>query len=98
MGATHSSGHGRQLGIGVVSGSHLDDVACDKVDALQTANDGTQLASGPAASLRGSGSRRNYLLGLVTFDFIESIGTHKQDQGYQYRYSDRQASWYRPCP
>lgn len=50
-------GHGGQLRVGVVRGGDFDNVGCDEVDALQAADDGAQLASGPAAGLRGAGCR-----------------------------------------
>lgn len=49
--------HGGKLGIGVVCWSHFDNVGGDEVDALQAADDGAQLARGPAAGLRGAGRR-----------------------------------------
>ena len=48
-------GHGGQLGIGVVSRGDLDDIGRDEVDALEAADDGAQLARGPAARLRRAG-------------------------------------------
>lgn len=47
--------HGRVLGIGVVRGRHLDDVGGNEVDALEAADDGTELAGGPAACFGGAG-------------------------------------------
>ena len=49
--------HGSQLGVGVVCWSDFDNVGGDEVDALQAADDGAQLARGPAASLRGASRR-----------------------------------------
>ena len=86
MGATHSSSHGRQFGIGIVGRSDLDDIRCDKVDALQTADNSTELASGPASSLRSARSRRNYSPSSVMLAVTNNFLTHKQDQEYQYLY------------
>ena len=47
--------HGGQLGVGVVGRGDLDDVSRDEVDALEAADDGAQLARGPAARLGRAG-------------------------------------------
>ena len=47
--------HRRQLRIRVVRGRDLDDIRSDEVDPLQAADDGPQLACGPAARLRRAG-------------------------------------------
>ena len=52
-------GHGGQLGIGVVGRGDLDNVGRDEVDALEAANDGAQLARGPAARLGRAGRGGN---------------------------------------
>lgn len=47
--------HGRQLRIGIIRRGDLDDVCADEVQAVQTADDGAQLARGPAACFGGAG-------------------------------------------
>lgn len=48
------------LSICVVSGSDLDDVSSDEVDAVETTQDGPELARRPPASLWGAGGRGDY--------------------------------------
>ena len=47
--------HRRQLGIGVVSGRHLDDIGGHEIDAFEAAQDGAEFARGPAACFGGAG-------------------------------------------
>jgi len=47
-----SSSHGRQLSVCVICGGDLHEIGRDDVESIQTSQDGTQLAGGPASSLR----------------------------------------------
>ena len=47
--------HGRQLGIGIVSRRHLDNISGYEVEAFETTDDGSEFARGPAAGFGGAG-------------------------------------------
>lgn len=57
--ATHVSGsHSRELGVGVISRSNLDDIRGHDVQTVEPAKDGPQLARRPSSRLRRTCGRR----------------------------------------
>lgn len=55
--------HGRKLSIGVVRRRNLDNVGSDNVEPIESAEDGPELAGGPATGLGGTRGRGNYSQG-----------------------------------
>lgn len=63
------------LGIGIVRRCHLDNICCNKVDALEATNDSAQLTSRPATSLRcASGRCKSRVEGVDVERQVDGLG------------------------
>ena len=89
-----SSRHGSVLGISVICRGYLNDICCNEIDTIETAEDSAELPSRPAASLGSTSCWCNYAaissetyerIGVLAADWYEEQ-TYKQDPEYQYQY------------
>jgi hypothetical protein len=79
------------FGIGIVRRSNLNNIGGDKVDALESSDDGSKLPGRPAASLRGASRRRDCLMLVRCCRYMSSIPTC----GVQGINVERQIYWFR---
>lgn len=68
------SSHGCQLGVGVISRRHFNNVSGDNAKAVQASNDGSKLPSGPTPSFRRSrGGRKSWVNGIDLTNFNDEF-------------------------